>query len=172
MFEGSSNEDDDVQSNNDNNDKDTSNSDNSDNNNNDKNNNNNERGESDTSEITPETQRRKESEAVMKQSEAVHESLEVFADLKEKAETATANSHENSDGGASDDLMQTVRFLIMSEQTDALTSVLKRLNGDKQAWETVQREPVALVAMIIEEQQKRMSALQEKVARATAAHKG
>jgi hypothetical protein len=120
--------------------------------------------------ITQEAQRQKESDAILKQSEAVHKSSEVFSELKEKAEAAVARG-DPSAVGASDDLMQTVRFLIMSEQTDALSSVLKRLNGDKEAWETVQREPVALLAMIIEESQKRMGDLKKKVDEALSAGK-
>jgi hypothetical protein len=68
------------------------------------------------------------------------------------------NNPQNTAGG-DQQLKQTIRLLAMAEQTDVLTAVLQRLNGDKQSWETVQREPVALVAMIIEEQSNKMTEL-------------
>lgn len=108
----------------------------------------------------PEEQKQRESDAVAKEHAALRKSSEKFAEL---------TRHMDIRGSADDELKQTVRLLVMAEQTDALTAVLTRLNGDRKSWEMAQREPVALVAMIIEEQQKRMEQLQKKLTEVTEA---
>lgn len=105
-----------------------------------------------------EEQKRLESEALAKETAAEQKASKTFEHLTSKAST-----EQELGGGAGEELKQTVRLLVMAENTDALSAVLTRLNGDKQAWEVAQREPVALIAMIIEEQQKRMAELQKKL---------
>lgn len=106
---------------------------------------------------SPEEQKRLESDAVAKESVAQRKSTEKFSEITNKLLSSGAVD------ATGDDLKHTVRLLVMAEQTDALTAVLTRLNGDRESWEVAQREPVALIAMIIEEQQKRMAQLQEQL---------
>lgn len=103
--------------------------------------------------ISPEEQNKLVSEAVAKESAAKHKETKAFSELATRGTT----------GGAGEELKHTVRLLAIAEQTDVLTAVLTRLDGDRNAWETVQRQPVALITMILEEQQRRMTELQSKL---------
>jgi len=60
-------------------------------------------------------------------------------------------------------LKNSVRLLLLSEQNNILTSVLKRLNGDKEMWEKAQKDPVLLLSLITQEQQESMNALQRHI---------
>ena len=58
----------------------------------------------------------------------------------------------------SQQIKDTVRILIMREQSDALSSVMAVLNGDADGknWEMVKREPSTLIAMLMEEYSRRL----------------
>jgi dsDNA-binding SOS-regulon protein len=60
----------------------------------------------------------------------------------------------------SEELKHTVKLLLLSEQNNIITSVLKKLNGDKQTWERAQKEPVFLLTLLAQEQQESMNSLQ------------
>lgn len=60
-------------------------------------------------------------------------------------------------------LKNSVRLLLLSEQNNILTRVLKRLNGDRHMWEKAQKDPVLLLQLIAQEQQESMNELQRRI---------
>ena len=82
--------------------------------------------------------------------------------------TANTTTIDNDDVAAADAIVQAttvasnlkraIKTLIMREQADVLTCVLRRLNGDEDGknLETVKREPSVLIAMLLEEHSKRL----------------
>ena len=60
-------------------------------------------------------------------------------------------------------LKNSVRLLLLSEQNNILTAVLKRLNGDRHMWEKAQKDPVLLLTLIAQEQQESMNLLQRRI---------
>ena len=66
----------------------------------------------------------------------------------------------------SEELKNSVRLLLLSEQNNLVTKVLERLNGNKEDWKRAQSEPPYLLKLLVEEQEKSMYALQ----RALGAH--
>ena len=60
-------------------------------------------------------------------------------------------------------LKNSVRLLLLSEQNNILTRVLKRLNGDRLMWEKAQKDPVLLLQLIAQEQQESMNELQRRI---------
>lgn len=69
--------------------------------------------------------------------------------------TATAIAHATT---VSSNLKHALTALLMKQQTDALSSVLTRLNGepDDKGWEMIKREPSTLLTLLISEYSKRL----------------
>lgn len=63
----------------------------------------------------------------------------------------------------SSELKNTVKLLLLSEQNNIITAVLKKLNGDKKMWERAQKEPIMLLRLIADEQQENMYQLQRAI---------
>jgi hypothetical protein len=63
----------------------------------------------------------------------------------------------------SPELKKTVRLLLLSEQNNIISAVLKKLNGDKTMWEKARKEPTLLLKLIAHEQEESMYELQRAI---------
>jgi hypothetical protein len=59
------------------------------------------------------------------------------------------------------ELKDSVKTLLLSEQTEAMAAVLRRLNSgtDDRDWQMIKREPISIIAMLLEAHCKRLEEL-------------
>ena len=96
---------------------------------------------------------------------------ELEEDEENKGKSAVEKEQESAEKLAkvfsgihiTEEVKQTVRLLLLSEQNNIITSVLSRLNGDKETWQRAQKEPVLLLTLIAQEQQESMNRLQRQI---------